>query len=108
MIIELRVYHCLPGRLPALNARFENTTLAFWEKYGIRQVGFFTTLVGASNHALTYMLEWDSLAERETRWGDFSADPAWLAARAASEADAPIVARIENSFLVPTGYSALK
>ena len=47
MIIELRVYHCLPGRLPALNARFENTTLAFWEKYGIRQVGFFTTLVGA-------------------------------------------------------------
>jgi hypothetical protein len=108
MIIELRVYHCLPGRLPALNARFENTTLAFWEKYGIRQVGFFTTLVGASNQALTYMLEWDSLAERETRWGAFSADPAWLAARAASEADAPIVARIENSFLVPTGYSALK
>jgi len=108
MIIELRVYHCLPGRLPALNARFENTTLAFWEKYGIRQVGFFTTLVGASNQALTYMLAWDSLAERETRWGAFSADPAWLAARAASEADAPIVARIENSFLVPTAYSAMK
>ncbi len=108
MIIELRVYHCLPGRLPALNARFENTTLAFWEKYGIRQVGFFTTLVGASNQALTYMLAWDSLAERETRWGAFSADPAWLAARAASEAEAPIVARIENSFLVPTAYSAMK
>jgi hypothetical protein len=108
MIIELRVYHCLPGRLPALNARFENTTLAFWEKYGIRQVGFFTTLVGASNQALTYMLEWDSLAEREERWGAFSADPAWLAARAASEAQAPIVERIENSFLVPTAYSRLK
>ena len=108
MIIELRVYHCLPGRLPALNARFENTTLAFWEQYGIRQVGFFTTLVGDSNQTLTYMLAWDSLAERETKWGAFSADPAWLAARAASEAQAPIVARIENSFLVPTAYSALK
>jgi len=108
MIIELRVYHCLPGRLPALNARFETTTLAFWEKYGIRQVGFFTTLVGPSNHALTYMLEWDSLAEREARWGAFSADPDWIAARAASEVDAPIVERIENSFLVPTGYSAMK
>lgn len=108
MIIELRVYHCLPGRLPALNARVENTTLAFWEKYGIRQVGFFTTLVGASNHALTYMLEWDSLAEREERWGAFSQDPAWIAARAASEAQAPIVERIENSFLVPTAYSAMR
>ena len=108
MIIELRVYHCLPGRLPALNARFENTTLAFWEKYGIRQVGFFTTLVGASNHALTYMLEWESLADREARWGAFSADQEWIAARAASEAVSPIVERIENSFLVPTTYSAMK
>lgn len=49
MIIELRVYHCAPGRLPALNQRFQNTTLAFWEKYGIRQAGFYTTLIGPSN-----------------------------------------------------------
>lgn len=108
MIIEQRIYHCLPGRMPALHARFQHTTLAFFEKYGIRQVGFFTTLVGDSNHALTYFLQWDSLADREARWGAFSADQEWIAARAASEVDAPIVARIENAFLVPTPYSALK
>jgi hypothetical protein len=105
MIIELRVYHCLPGRLPALHDRFENTTLALWEKHGIRQAGFFTTLVGPSNQTLTYMLAWDSLAEREARWNAFASDPEWLARRAASEADAPIVERIENSFLTPTRYS---
>jgi len=108
MIIEMRVYHCLPGRLPALHARFENTTLDLWKKHGIRQVGFFTTLVGPSNQTLTYLLAWDSLAERETRWNAFSTDPAWIAARAASEADAPIVERIDNSFLTPTSYSALQ
>ena len=108
MIVELRVYHCLPGRLPALHARFENTTLDLWKKHGIRQVGFFTTLVGPSNQTLTYLLEWDSLAERETRWNAFSTDPDWLAKRAASEADAPIVERIDNAFLAPTSYSALK
>ena len=108
MIVELRVYHCLPGRLPALHARFENTTLDLWKKHGIRQVGFFTTLVGPSNQTLTYLLEWDSLAERETRWNAFSTDPDWLAKRAASEADAPIVERIDNTFLAPTSYSALK
>ena len=108
MIIELRVYHCLPGRLPALHARFENTTLPLWEKYGIRQVGFFTTLAGPSNQTLTYLLAWDSLADRETRWNAFSTDPEWIAKRAASEADAPIVERIDNSFLAPTAYSALK
>ncbi|MGI4847890.1 MAG: NIPSNAP family protein [Janthinobacterium lividum] len=108
MLHELRIYHCAPGRLAALNQRFEHTTLKFWEHYGIKPVGFWTTLVGNSNQTLTYMLEWESLAQRETVWGAFSRDPAWLAARAASEAEAIIVERIENSFLVPTTYSPLR
>ena len=37
MIYELRVYSCLPGRLPALLKRFEGATLKIWEKHGIRQ-----------------------------------------------------------------------
>ena len=62
MIYEMRVYRCVPGRLPALLKRFENTTLKLWEKHGIRQAGFFTTLVGESNQELTYLLAWESLA----------------------------------------------
>ena len=27
MIYELRIYHCIPGRLPALLKRFETITL---------------------------------------------------------------------------------
>lgn len=108
MIVEMRVYHCLPGRMPALQERFRNTTLAFFEKYGIEQIGFWTTLVGSSNHALTYLLKWDSLAEREKIWSAFQSDPDWLAKRAASEAQQPIVERIENSFLTPTDFSALR
>ena len=68
MIYETRVYRCLPGRLPALLKRFETTTLKLWEKHGIRQVGFFTTLVGESNQELTYLLAWESLAERDKKW----------------------------------------
>ena len=44
MIYELRVYRCVPGRLPALLKRFDTVTLKLWEKHGIRQAGFFTTL----------------------------------------------------------------
>lgn len=108
MIVELRVYHCLPGRLPALHERFEQVTLPLWEKHGIEATGFFTTLVGSSNQTLTYLLKWNSLAERETRWNNFMADPEWIAKRAASEAQAPIVAHIENSLLSPTAYSPLR
>lgn len=108
MIYELRVYHCAPGRLPALNNRFETITLKFWEKYGIEPVGFWTTLVGSSNQTLTYLLRWDSLAERERKWNAFASDPEWLAKRAETEAQAIIVERIENTLLNPTAYSALR
>ena len=108
MIHELRIYHCAPGRLPALNNRFETITLGFWKKYGIRPVGFWTTLIGDSNHTLTYMLEWESLAERETKWNAFASDPEWLAKRAETEAERIIVERIENCILTPTAYSPMR
>lgn len=108
MIVELRIYHCVPGRLPALHERFTSATLGFFKKHGIEQIGFWTTLAGPSNQSLTYLLKWESLAERERKWNAFQADPEWIAARAASEAEKIIVERVENQFLAPTAYSALK
>lgn len=108
MIYEMRVYHCMPGRLPALLARFQNHTLKIWERHGIRQAGFWTTLVGESNHDLTYLLAWESMAERDAKFGAFLADPQWQAARADSEKDGPIVQTISNQLLVPTAFSSVK
>lgn len=105
MIHELRVYECLPGKLPALNQRFENITLKLFDKHGIRQAGFWTTLIGENNQTLYYLLEWDSMAERETKWGAFQNDPEWQQARAETEKDGQIVAKISSQFLAPTSYS---
>lgn len=105
MIYELRIYKCLPGRLPALLKRFETDTLRLWDKHGINQAGFWTTAIGESNNDLTYMIRWDSMADRETRWSAFLADPEWVAARSQSEADGLIVANIESQFLSPTKFS---
>ena len=68
MIYEMRVYRCVPGRLPALLQRFQNVTLKIWDKHGIKQAGFWTTLIGESNQELIYLLQWESLADRETKW----------------------------------------
>jgi NIPSNAP len=108
MIYEMRVYRCVPGRLPALLKRFETTTLKLWEKHGLRPSGFFTTLVGESNQELTYFLAWESLVEREKKWNAFATDPEWLAARAKSEEDGQIVGNIVNQLLVPTAFSTVK
>ncbi len=108
MIYELRVYHAMPGRLPDLNKRFETITLKIWEKHGFRPVGFWTTLVGESNNALYYILEWKDLAERERLWTGFQADPEWIKARAETEKNGPLLTHLSNQFLTPTSYSKMK
>jgi NIPSNAP len=108
MIYELRIYRCLPGRLPALLKRFESVTLKLWEGHGIQQAGFFTTVIGESNQELAYILKWASLAERERIWNAFMSDPAWVSARAKSEEDGQIVGNIVSQILAPTAFSAMK
>ena len=108
MIYELRIYECLPGRLPALLNRFAEHTLAIWDKHGIKQAGFYTTLIGTSNQELTYFVAWDSLADREKKWTAFQSDPDWIAGRAKSEEDGQIIDNIVSQLLVPTAFSSVK
>jgi NIPSNAP len=108
MIHELRIYHCVPGRLPALMKRFESVTLALWERHGIRQVGFWTVAIGPSSTDLYYLLEWTSLAEREAKWNAFMSDPEWVAKRAESEKDGPILTHVSNLMLQPTAFSKMR
>jgi len=108
MIYEVRVYRCVPGRLPALLNRFANITLKIWERHGIKQAGFWTTLVGESNQDLHYLLAWESLADRDKKWAAFQADPEWVAKRAETEKDGAIVQNVANQLLVPTAFSSVK
>src|SRR5690606_27716203 len=108
MIVELRIYHCAPSRLPALNDRFTNHTLGFFKKHGIEQIGLWSWLVGPSDRSQTYLQKWDSVAEGEQKWNAFRSDPVWIATRAASEPEKIIVERVEHQFVAPTAYSAVK
>ena len=108
MIHELRIYHCLSGRLPVLLNRFDTITLKIWERHGIRQAGFWTVAIGDSNQDLYYLLEWESLAERDEKWAAFQADPEWIEKRVQTEADGPIVETISNLILQPTSFSSVK
>ncbi len=108
MIYELRTYHSVPGRLPALLKRFETITVRLFEKHGIRQLGFWTVAIGESNQDLIYILQWDSLDDRAVKFAAFQKDPEWIEARRKSEEDGPLVTSIANSILTPTAFSAAK
>jgi hypothetical protein len=107
-VYELRVYRAVSGKLPDLLNRFRDETIRFWERYGIRPVGFWTTAIGDSNNELTYLLSWDSLADRHTKWSAFESDPAWLAVREKTERNGEIVETLRNQILTPTSFSGLK
>ncbi len=108
MIHELRVYRCVSGQLPKLLDRFNTITLKIWERHGIRQAGFWTTVIGESNQDLTYLLAWESLAEREKKWTAFQSDPEWIAKRAETEKNGAIVENVSVQILQPTSFSAVK
>lgn len=109
MLYELRIYECCPGRLAALHNRFRTVTTGKFQQHGINMIGAWTDKYGES-HRMSYILAWSSDAERDQKWGAFMADPEWQAARARSEAPengGPIVARVINTLMSPTDYSAL-
>lgn len=107
MIYELRIYDAMPGKLPALNDRFANITMGYFKKHGIKQVGYWTDVVGTSGR-LTYMLAFDDMAHRERAWATFAADQERLAAFAETEKTGLLVARVENKIMRPTAYSPLQ
>ena len=108
MIYEMRIYEALPGKLPALNARFTNATLRLFDRHGIVAVGFWTTYIGPSGNTLTYILAWDDLGAREQRWDAFQADPEWHAAKAESERDGPLLVQAQSFIMKPTEYSPMQ
>ncbi|MBI2873389.1 MAG: NIPSNAP family protein [Chloroflexi bacterium] len=107
MIYELRIYEVVPGKLQAVNDRFANITLNLFKKHGIKVVGFWTEDIGTSNQ-LVYMTAFESLADREKRWGAFQSDPEWIKQRAETERGGPLVARVTNRLLRPTSYSPMQ
>lgn len=108
MLSELRTYHAMPGRLPDLNRRFAEITMGYFKKHGIDVVGFWTNEIGGSSDQLLYILAYESLADREKKWGAFIADQERLTKFAETEKNGPLVRRLTAQILRPTAYSPMK
>jgi hypothetical protein len=108
-VFELRTYHALPGRLPALQARFRDHTLKLFVKHGMTNVGYWTPLdAPASENTLIYVLAHASREAAKKSWDDFRNDPEWQAVAKASEADGKIVEKVESVFMDATDYSPIQ
>lgn len=108
-LFEMRTYITHDGRLDALNARFRDHTNKLFVKHGMELVGYWVpTTEPDSKNTLVYILAYPSQEARDASWKAFLADEAWKQAKAASEADGPIVKKVISQFLKPTDYSPIK
>ncbi len=78
MIVDLRIYTCVPGRLADYMKLYEAEGWPLQQKYLGRCLGWYSTIEGSLNKVV-HLWGYDSQADRETRRAAMARDPAWPA-----------------------------
>ena len=109
VVYELRTYTATPGNLDKLHARFRDHTTRIFRKHGMEVMGYWTpTDAEKAANTLIYVLKHNSREAADASWAAFIADPEWTVVAEASDADGPILGRIENEYMIATDYSPLQ
>jgi len=109
-VFELRTYQSqsMAARVKKA-AMFNGGEIGVFQRLGMRPVFIGESIVGPRQPNITYMLSFDSLAEREKLWSAFGSDPEWKKLSAPPELkDAQIVANISNIMLRPLPFSPMR
>ncbi len=113
-VFEMRTYKCGPGRLPHLLARFRDHTVALFAKYGMQNIAYWTPVEAkdGADDTLIYILAHKSKEAAAASFDQFRADPAWVAARKASEEKAggslTLTNGVKSVFMAPTDFSPMR
>ncbi len=110
-VFELRTYTTPPGRLPNLDARFRDHTLALFARHGLNNWLYLHKMPDQpeADVTLVYFLTHASQDAAKTNFAKFGADPEWKTAREASEktggGSLTIPGGVKSVFLAPVDFS---
>lgn len=107
-VFELRTYTAHPGRLEDLERRFRDHTVRLFERHGMTNVGYWIPQDSTGANTLVYLMAYPSRDAATRSWDAFRADPEWIAAKAASEANGLLVQNVASIFLSPTDFSPMR
>lgn len=105
-VYDFRTYTAAPGRLEALKARFQNHTLAFFDRHKIKVVGFFEPVDGSDT--LLYITEFKTKEDADRAWANFGQDPEWAKAKASTETEGPLTIQVVSERFRATDFSPLR
>tara|TARA_R110002124_G_scaffold49863_1_gene145699 strand:- start:769 stop:1518 length:750 start_codon:yes stop_codon:yes gene_type:complete len=95
---EIRKYYGNEGKLPDLIKRFEDHTLALFEKSGMENIAYFLPVDNTDN-SLTYILGYPDEKSRDVMWGKFMNDPEWKKVFEESRVDGALVKSVDQTFM---------
>lgn len=109
-LFELRTYESdTPLSLKKKIGMFQGGEIDIFRKYGLLPVFFGAQIAGAKMPSLTYMVGFDSSAEREANWRAFGTSPEWKKlASTPGLSDGETVSNITNMLLSPIPGSQIR
>lgn len=113
-VFELRTYTATPGNLDALHARFRDHTVGLFKKHGMTNVAYWSLMDDqpGSDSTLIYVLSHASPEAAKASFDAFRQDPAWTAARTASEQKAggslTVPGGVKSEMMEATDYSPIR
>ena len=107
-VFELRVYHAVPGKIPALKSRFRDTASKLLAKHDLKAVGYWVPEdAPASDNTFIYILAHPSREEAKKNWDALRADPAFQE-MAKSEQTEKLLEKVDSTYMHPTDFSPMK
>ena len=107
-VFELRIYHAVPGRVPALESRFRDTASKLLAKHDLKAVGYWVPEdAPAFENTFVYILAHPSREEAKKNWDAMRADPE-LQEMLKSEQTDKLVETIDSAYMRPTDFSPMK
>jgi hypothetical protein len=107
-VFELRIYHTLPGKVPALESRFRDTNSKLLAKHDLNVVGYWVP--GGSpdwDNTFVYLVAHSSPEEAKKNWDAMMADPEFQQVIKAEQAN-KLVEKIDRTYMRPTDFSPMK
>jgi hypothetical protein len=107
-VFELRIYHAVPGKMPALESRFRDTTSKLMAKHDLEVVGDWVTEgTPAWDNTFVDIVAHPSREEAKKNWDALMADPGFQEVMKSEQAN-KLVEKIDSIYMRPTDFSPLK
>jgi hypothetical protein len=105
LLITARIYHTVPGKLPALESRFRDIYSKLLAKHDLQVVGYWVPEGAADwDNTFVYLVAHSSREEAKKNWDAMLADPEVQEAIKSEEAN-KLVEKIDRTYMRPTDFS---